>query len=125
MNVTMTTRRRTFARGTLACGMVFLFSSGAIWAQWVAQFSPTKERLRGIGVVNSRVVWASGNHGTVLRTNDGGTTWHLIVVPGSSGLDFRDVHAVDERTAYLLSIGEGEKSRIYKTTDGGEHGRCN
>ena len=48
MNVTMTTRRRTFARGTLACGMVFLFSSGAIWAQWVAQFSPTKERLRGI-----------------------------------------------------------------------------
>ena len=50
----------------------------------------------------------------------GGPPGTLIVVPGSSGLDFRDVHAVDERTAYLLSIGEGEKSRIYKTTDGGE-----
>jgi photosystem II stability/assembly factor-like uncharacterized protein len=35
-------------------------------------------------------------------------------------LDFRDVHGVDADTAYLLSIGEGEKSRIYKTSDGGK-----
>ena len=26
---------------------------------------------------------------------------------------------MDERAAYLLSIGAGEKSRIYKTTNGG------
>jgi photosystem II stability/assembly factor-like uncharacterized protein len=30
------------------------------------------------------------------------------------------VHAVDADTAYLLSIGEGENSRIYKTSDGGK-----
>ncbi|HEY0081318.1 MAG TPA: hypothetical protein VGB61_00905, partial [Pyrinomonadaceae bacterium] len=40
-------------------------------------------------------------------------------VPGAAELDFRDVDAFDADTAYLLSIGEGEKSRIYKTTDGG------
>ena len=40
-------------------------------------------------------------------------------VPGASALDFRDVHAVDAETAYLLSIGAGEQSRIFKTTDGG------
>jgi photosystem II stability/assembly factor-like uncharacterized protein len=34
-------------------------------------------------------------------------------------LDFRDVHAVDENTAYLLSAGEPAK--IYKTLDGGMH----
>ena len=39
---------------------------------------------------------------------------------GASELDFRDVHAVDDRKAYLLSIGEGKKSRIYQTTDGGK-----
>src|SRR5262249_38699682 len=29
--------------------------------------------------------------------------------------------AFDAQTAYLLSIGEGEKSRIFKTVDGGQH----
>ena len=40
-------------------------------------------------------------------------------MPGAAGLDFRDIHAVDARTAYLLSIGPGDRSRIYKTDDGG------
>jgi photosystem II stability/assembly factor-like uncharacterized protein len=34
-------------------------------------------------------------------------------------LDFRDIDAIDEKTAYVLSIGNGAASRIYKTTDGG------
>jgi photosystem II stability/assembly factor-like uncharacterized protein len=41
------------------------------------------------------------------------------VVSGAADLDFRDVHGVDATTAYLLSAGEGEKSRIYKTNDAG------
>jgi photosystem II stability/assembly factor-like uncharacterized protein len=40
-------------------------------------------------------------------------------VPGSEALDFRDVDAFDERVAYVLSIGPGEASRIFKTRDGG------
>jgi photosystem II stability/assembly factor-like uncharacterized protein len=44
-------------------------------------------------------------------------------VPGAEALDFRDVEAFDAETAYLLSIGEGDRSRIYKTTDGGGHWR--
>ena len=40
--------------------------------------------------------------------------------PRASGLDFRDIHAVDRRTAYLLSIGKGAQSRIFKTTDSGD-----
>ena len=39
--------------------------------------------------------------------------------PAPTTLDFRDIDAVDERTAYVLSIGDGDASRIYKTTDGG------
>src|SRR5262249_36556030 len=35
-------------------------------------------------------------------------------------LDFRGIVAFDATTAYLMSSGEGERSRIYKTTDGGE-----
>ena len=60
-----------------------------------------------------------GTEGTYARTTDGGTTWHAGVVPDAGALQFRDVHAVDAETAYLLSIGDGEQSRIYKTTDAG------
>jgi photosystem II stability/assembly factor-like uncharacterized protein len=71
--------------------------------------------------VSAKVVWASGTGGMYLETTDGGATWRVAVVPSAEQLDFRGVHGVDNRTAYLLSSGEGDKSRIYKTTDGGSH----
>jgi photosystem II stability/assembly factor-like uncharacterized protein len=87
---------------------------------WTAQTSGVTARLRGVSAVSGRVVWASGANGTILRTADGGTTWEKLPVPGGETLDFRDVDAVDERTAYALSIGPGEASRIYKTADAGK-----
>jgi photosystem II stability/assembly factor-like uncharacterized protein len=42
-------------------------------------------------------------------------------VPGAEELDFRDVKALDGQTAWVLSIGNGPESRIYKTTDSGQH----
>jgi len=87
---------------------------------WEEQKSGTEARLRGVSAVNPDVVWASGTGGTFLRSADGGANWQARVVPGATDLDFRDVHGVDANTAYLLSAGEGEKSRIYKTADGGQ-----
>jgi photosystem II stability/assembly factor-like uncharacterized protein len=92
-----------------------------VMAQWLPQSSGVTARLRGISAVSATVAWASGNNGTYLRTTDGGATWRAGIVPGAEELDFRDVEAFDANTAYLLSIGEGERSRIYKTTDGGLH----
>jgi len=89
-------------------------------AQWLPQKSGTDARLRGLCVVDGQVVWASGTKGTYLRTSDGGKTWKTGVVPGASDLDFRDVHAVNDRTAHLLAIGAGDMSRIHRTADGGE-----
>ena len=86
---------------------------------WSLQDSGTKARLRGLSVVSRDVAWASGSQGTCVRTTDGGTTWNKVVVPDSSGLDFRDIQAFDDRTATILSIGPGELSRIYRTIDGG------
>jgi photosystem II stability/assembly factor-like uncharacterized protein len=96
----------------------FAFCSQAA-AQWTAQASGTKARLRGLAVVSGEVAWACGTGGTFTRTTDGGRTWKASTVPGASSLDFRDIHAHDANTAYLLSIGGGEQSRIYKTDDGG------
>ena len=86
--------------------------------QWTLQTSGVTARLRGVSAVNERVAWVSGSGSTVLRTDDGGATWKKIIVTGDA-LDFRDIDAVDEKTAYVLSIGPGAASRIYKTTDAG------
>ena len=56
---------------------------------------------------------------TLVRTVDGGATWSRRLVPDAGHLDFRDIEAVGTLEAYALSIGEGNLSRIYKTTDGG------
>jgi photosystem II stability/assembly factor-like uncharacterized protein len=88
-------------------------------AQWTPGPSVTKARLRGLAVVNTKVVWASGTSGTFVRTDDGGLTWNAGQVAGAFDLDFRDVHAFDDRKAFMLSIGDGPKSRIYQTDDGG------
>jgi photosystem II stability/assembly factor-like uncharacterized protein len=73
-----------------------------------------------LSVVNGNVVWLSGTGGTFVRTTDGGETWQAGTVAGAEKLDFRDVYAIDGETAYLLSIGKGNESRIYKRTDAGK-----
>lgn len=87
--------------------------------RWTVQTSGVNVRLRGVSAVSERVAWASGAGSTVLRTTDGGTTWQKLTVT-SDALDFRDVDAVDAKTAYVLAIGNGPASRIYKTTDAGK-----
>lgn len=74
--------------------------------------------LRGLAAVNEKVAWASGTGGTVLLTTDG-ATWQRRPVPGAEALDFRDVEAFNARRAVVLAAGEGEKSRLYRTVDGG------
>ena len=84
------------------------------------QNSGTTNSLIAISAANARVAWASGRAGTFTRTTDGGKTWHAGVVPGAETLQFRDVQAVSEKVAYLLSIPGASPSRIYKTVDGGQ-----
>ena len=99
---------------------IVLFAAvSAISAQWVRQSVDTVASFRGLSIVNEKTVWASGTSGTVIRTIDGGKTWNVMTVPGAEKLDFRDIEAFDTKTAYVLSIGNGDNSRIYKTTDGG------
>jgi photosystem II stability/assembly factor-like uncharacterized protein len=101
--------------------IVLVLLTSSAFAQWSPQKSNTTASLRGLSVVDAKVVWASGTGGTFVRTTDGGETWQPGTVPGAEKLDFRDVQAVDAKTAYLLSIGDGSQSRIYKTTDAGKN----
>lgn len=86
---------------------------------WQQQRFDSDANLRGLCVVSAKVAWVSGTKGTCGRTTDAGKTWSIGTVPGADRLDFRDVEAFGDTTAYLLSAGPGEDSRIYKTEDGG------
>jgi len=85
------------------------------------QVSNTTENLRGVSAVTRAIAWASGTHGTYLRTTDAGFTWSPAQVPGAATLDFRAVVGFSADEAFLMSAGPGDQSRIYHTADGGKH----
>ena len=106
-----------------------LFIGASVQAQWwYVQTSGIDSNLRGVSAAEMRdargrrapVVWASGSNGVILKSLDRGKTWQRAHVAGGGTLDFRGIVAVNEKTVYVMSSGEGQKSRIYKTSDGGE-----
>lgn len=102
---------------TAAC----CFISATAAAQWLPQRSGTTAELRGLSVVDGSVAWASGTHGQVLHTTDGGRHWTVDSVPGAGALDFRDVQGASARSAWAMSSGDADKAQawIYHTTSGG------
>jgi photosystem II stability/assembly factor-like uncharacterized protein len=97
---------------------LLLLLTSAAPAQWTLQQSGTTADLRGIHAVSPQIAWASGSHGTVLHTTDGGQHWLLCPTPpNAANLDFRGIQAFDAQTAIVMSSGKGDLSRLYKTTD--------
>lgn len=105
---------------------VLLLSTSAHAQRWTVQTAGLDTNLRGISVANASglspdvIVWACGSNGVILRSVNEGKTWKRLQVQGGDALDFRGIVAFDATTAYVMSIGEGAKSRIYKTADGGK-----
>lgn len=99
---------------------------------WSVQTGGVDTNLRGMdgaydqplqkGGDHSPVLWVCGSNGVILRSKDGGKAWKRLRVEGSDGLglDFRGIRAFGAATALLMSVGDSGKSRIYKTTNGGE-----
>jgi photosystem II stability/assembly factor-like uncharacterized protein len=99
---------------------VLALCSASAHADWQKQTIDSDADFRGLSVVSANVAWVSGTKGTFARTIDGGKTWSVGTVPAAEKLDFRDIEAFSDSTAYLLSAGPGDASRIYKTIDGGK-----
>lgn len=114
-------------RCSLLVLLVAVFASLGFSQDWkthqpklTPQKSGTTQLLIAVSPVDSRVVWAAGAGGTYVVTTDGGEHWKAAAVPGASGLQFRDVYAVSDKIAYLMSIGNNTTDfKIYKTLDGG------
>jgi photosystem II stability/assembly factor-like uncharacterized protein len=77
----------------------------------------TKTSLRGLSVVNDKIIWVSGSRGMVAVSVDGGSHFSWKQVPGYENRDFRDVEGFDAQTAIIMAIDT--PAIILKTTDGG------
>jgi photosystem II stability/assembly factor-like uncharacterized protein len=107
--------------------LLFLGNAPAQAQRWKVQTSGIDANLRGVSATYALdekggqvpVVWASGSNGVILKSLDQGQTWQGLHVANGEGLDFRGIVGFSAATAYLMASGEGDKSRIYKTIDGG------
>jgi photosystem II stability/assembly factor-like uncharacterized protein len=99
-----------------------LLTMSATGSWWSVQSTGTDSNLRGVAVVvhrGSTIVWATGSKGAIVRSVDGGNTWEPMHISGAEDLDFRGVQTFDGKTVYLMASGEGQQSRIYRSTDSG------
>lgn len=102
---------------------ILLASPAVAAAQWASAVSGTDAEFRGLSTAGPTDIWVSGTRGRYARSTDGGRSWHTDSVPSANSLDFRAVHALDARRAWLMSAGDADKgqARIYRTTDAGAH----
>ena len=101
------------------CLLICLLFTVVLHAQKVELLTEgTKTSIRGLSVVNDRIIWVSGSGGTVGRSIDGGATWKWNIVKGFEKREFRDIEAFDANTAIIIAVAE--PGNILKTGDGGE-----
>ena len=72
---------------------------------------------RGLFAVNENVIWSSGTGGVILSTSNN-KDWNKFEDTAFVQLDFRDIHAFNEKEAVIMSSGDG--CEMYKTMDGGK-----
>lgn len=78
------------------------------------QESNTGALLQAISIVSWDAAWVSGHDATLCRTVDAGQTWETFLYKEADSLQFRDIYALDENSALLMSAGLGNMSRIVK-----------
>jgi photosystem II stability/assembly factor-like uncharacterized protein len=104
----------------LLMGCTLVMAATGSW--WSVRPTGVDANLRGVAVVVRRsgtIVWVTGSKGSILRSVDSGNTWVPVHISGAGNLDFRGVQTFDGKTVYVMSSGEGEQSRIYKSADEG------
>ncbi|MDN3588863.1 oxidoreductase [Pedobacter aquatilis] len=78
----------------------------------------TKTSIRGLSVVDDKIIWTSGSNGTIGKSVDGGYSWEWIIPKGYEKLDFRDIEAFNELEAIVVNAGS--PAYVLKTINGGK-----
>jgi photosystem II stability/assembly factor-like uncharacterized protein len=77
--------------------------------------------LRGLSSSSDgKILWAAGSNGVILRSPDAGKSWTRLHIDNADTADFRGVQNFGADIAYVFSVGNDNKSHIYKTSDAGQ-----
>lgn len=96
----------------------FLLAGFPLYAQTVAiREQGRATSIRGLSVIDDKVIWVSGSKGSVGKSLDGGQSWTWQQVKGFEQSDFRDIEAFSAKEAVIMS--SGTPALILKTEDGG------
>jgi photosystem II stability/assembly factor-like uncharacterized protein len=95
----------------------FIIYGTFVYAQLVLQ-NPlfTNNSRESIYFIDVNTGYTVGEHGTILKTTDGGDTWKLMA--GGTTSSLYSVFFVNSNVGYAGGVGPAY-SEIYKTTDGG------
>lgn len=91
--------------------------TGSATLRWELGPSGTQVSLRGLCAVSDQVIWASGGEATVIRSEDGGSSWVECGPSGYGQLEFRSIHAWSAARACIASAGT--PAMILLTENGG------
>jgi photosystem II stability/assembly factor-like uncharacterized protein len=101
-----------------------LFHTSNSGATWTIQGTDADRQyaLNGVSAVDTNNAWVTGNHGTILRTRDGGLTWQHQTMPPElpSDVAVNFVTAASDRIAWALAGRVDEPSYILYTPDSGD-----
>ena len=104
------------------------YISSFIWLGAALSFTVAAEQnqelpsssWKSIFVVDDNTVWVGSGEGKVAVSENAGETWQVSTPGGrSANLDIRQIVAYDNRHAFLLSSGRGERSRLMRTRNAG------
>jgi len=83
--------------------------------------SGTQNDLSAISFADNNHGWIACTDGSIIYTEDGGTSWQEIYFGPS--ITFYDVYFINENTGFVagtIDVGPSTRSIVYKTTDGGQ-----
>ena len=95
-------------------GKTLILNSKDGGATWTEQGAGLNDRLNAVDFVDSRVGWAVGDSGAILKTVDGGATW-ARQQSGQPYLPLLDVDFIDAQVGYVAAYG----GKVLRTSDGG------
>ena len=103
----------------LCCLSAAVAVAEEISAEWELGPTGTKASLRGLSAPSERWLWAAGSSATIIRSEDGGSSWVDCSPSGYPQLEFRSIHAWNNTTACAASAGT--PAVILRTTDAGRN----
>lgn len=102
----------------LLCAMLAMASFSNAQKLNIFNLDHATVNFRGLSVVDDYVFWVSGSKGTIGYSLNGGKTMNWVSPKGYETRDFRDIEAIDYKTAIAVAVGE--PGLIIKTTDSGK-----